>query len=113
MKIGTSLALIAVGLILTYAVDFELPGLEIGAFGAILFFVGLLGLIVTVGLEIAAHRPRRPPQVRRQPRPEPVRRDESYDPVIPLARRPRDPEQGRTQVSREPGDDETRRLPRR
>jgi hypothetical protein len=40
VKIGTSLALIAVGLILAYAVDFELPGIEVGTLGAILFFAG-------------------------------------------------------------------------
>jgi hypothetical protein len=117
VKIGTSLALIAVGLILAYAVDFELPGIEVGTLGAILFFVGLLGLIVTLALEVAARRGPRPPRAprapRRQPPPrEPVRRD-TYDPVVPPSQHPRDFDRERTQVLREPGDDETRRLPRR
>lgn len=111
MKIGTSLALVAVGLILAYAVDFDVPGIEVATLGAILFFVGLLGLIVTVGLEVAARRPPRPAR-RPEPRREPVRRD-TYDPVIGLPERSRDPSRERTQVIREPGDDETRRLPRR
>ncbi|MBA2517105.1 MAG: hypothetical protein H0V22_07310 [Solirubrobacterales bacterium] len=114
MKIGTSLFLVAIGLILAYAVDFEVPGLEVSTLGAILFLVGVLGLIVTVGLEVAARRAHRPlrPRPQPQPRREPARRD-TYDPVIPLPARPRDPAREATQVLREPGEDETRRLPRR
>lgn len=112
MRIGTSLALVAVGLILAYAIDFEVPGIEVRTLGAILFFVGLLGLIVTVGLEVASRRPPRPRPAPREPRRAPVSPD-PYDPVIPLDRRPRDRARESTQVLRDPEDDETRRLPRR
>lgn len=112
MRIGTSLALIAVGLILAYAVDFDLPGIEVSVLGSILFFVGLLGLILTVWLETAARRPRResrPP--RPEPRREPVR--DAYDPVVGSPRPPRDRSREETQVLRAPENEETRRLPRR
>jgi len=112
VKIGTSLTLMAVGLILAYAVDFELPGIEVGTLGAILFFVGTLGLIVAVALEVAARRPPRRPA----PRPAPVSREPArrpYDPVVGVQPSRRDPSRERTQVLRDPGDDETRRLPRR
>ena len=59
MRIGTSLALVAVGLVLAYAVDFEVPGIELRTLGSILFFVGLLGLALSVGLEVLAGRRRR------------------------------------------------------
>jgi hypothetical protein len=116
VKIGTSLMLVAFGLILAYAVDFELPGIEIRVLGSILFFVGLLGLLVTVGMEVAAQHARHP----RGPR-EPRLRDRDtearfartsarpYDPVIPARRPPRRDDEPPTGVL----DDETRRLPRR
>ena len=111
MKIGSALALIAVGLILSYAVDFELPGIDIGALGAILFYIGLLGLVVTIGLEIAANRARHPPRPkapRRERSVEPPPRApaprDRYDPIQPLPARPR------PQPRRDPADDETRRL---
>jgi len=116
VKIGSALALIAVGLILSYAVDFELPGVDVGALGAILFYIGVLGLLVTVGLEIAANRARHPPRPRaprreRAAEPPPVPRT-PYDPIQPLPARPRPPEpsRDRTRVIRDPSDDETRRL---
>jgi hypothetical protein len=112
VKLGTSLLLVAVGLILAYAVDFELPGIEIRTLGSILFFVGLLGLLVSVGMEVVAHRARYP----REPRPRP--RDEGrferpaappYDPVVPARRPPRRDDEPPTGVL----DERTRRLPRR
>jgi hypothetical protein len=113
VKIGTSLTLVAVGLILSYAVDFELPGIDRGSLGAILFYVGLLGLIVSVGLEIAQNRAPRAPKPRREPKrerePEPRRRPPAqapYDPIVPAHERDR--------ALRELGpDDKTRRLPPR
>ena len=63
MRIGTSLALVAVGLVLAYAVDFEVPGIELRVLGSILFFVGLLGLA----------RLRRPRGPARPPPPGPAR----------------------------------------
>ena len=96
VRIGTSLLLIAVGAILAYAVDVDVPGIDIETLGAILFYVGLLGLVVTVGLELHANRRPRPPAAPR-PRPrEPERRPPPYDPVV-----------------RDRGDEPTRVVPRR
>lgn len=114
MRIGSSLTLVAVGLILAYAVDFEVPGLEVWALGAILFYVGLLGLLISIGLEVMAGRARRPPRPRPRaeaPRREPAPR-EAYDPVLP--RRPPTPRHDaaddRTRVLGDQPDEETRRL---
>ena len=96
MRIGTSLLLIAVGAILAYAVDVDIPGIDIETLGAILFYVGLLGLVVTVGLELHANRrpraPAPPPAPARERRPPPP----PYDPVV-----------------RDRGDEPTRVVPRR
>jgi hypothetical protein len=102
MRIGTSLALVAVGLVLAYAVDFEVPGIELQTLGSILFFVGLLGLALSVGLEVMAGRRRRGPAPRRRQAPPPPERAPraAYDPIV----RPR---------PRDPSEDETRRLPPR
>jgi len=106
VRIGTSLLLIAVGLVFAYAVDFELPGIEIGTLGSILFFVGLLGLAVSVGLEVMDGRARRPPRPRPEPaRPPAAQERPEWDPVMP-ARGGRSP----SARPRDPADDETRRL---
>jgi uncharacterized YccA/Bax inhibitor family protein len=57
MRTTTSLALIAVGAILAYAVDLTVPGVDLGVLGTILVLVGILGLLLTVGLELARRRP--------------------------------------------------------
>lgn len=109
MRIGTSITLIIVGLILAAAIEFDIPVIDLGALGSILFIVGLLGLVVTVGLELARNRPPRPRRQRprddaereaARPRPE-----RPYDPVLP--QRPRSPR--RPPPSEEP----TRVAPRR
>jgi hypothetical protein len=109
MRIGSALALIAVGLILSYAVDFTVPGIDVGTLGAILFFVGLLGLAVTLGLELASQRARHPRAPRRPAPYVPPRDERAYDPVLPRRDRSADP----TSVLADPADDRTRRLPRR
>lgn len=48
MAIGTSIFLIAVGAILTFAVDATIGGLDIDTVGIILMVVGALGLIVSM-----------------------------------------------------------------
>lgn len=55
MYLGSALALIAGGLILALAVDFDISGIDIQMIGWILFFVGLVGAI----MELAVFRPRR------------------------------------------------------
>ncbi|MDP9397707.1 MAG: DUF6458 family protein [Actinomycetota bacterium] len=47
MGIGASIVLIAVGLILALAVEFDLNGLDIQVIGWILTVVGIIGLIMT------------------------------------------------------------------
>lgn len=47
MGIGASIFLIAVGLILALAVDFNVSGLDINVIGWILVVVGIVGLIMT------------------------------------------------------------------
>ena len=55
MYLGTALVLIAGGLILALAVDFDIAGIDIETIGWILFIVGVIGAI----LELAVFRPRR------------------------------------------------------
>ncbi len=110
MRIGSALALITVGLILSYAVDFTVPGIDVGTLGAILFFVGLLGLAVTLGLEVARTRAQHPrPPRRPAPSVPPRGHPDPYDPVLPRRDRSADP----TSVLADPADERTRRLPRR
>lgn len=48
MATGTSIFLIAVGAILTFAVDVTVSGLDLDAVGVILMIAGLLGVIVSL-----------------------------------------------------------------
>lgn len=50
MRIGSSIALIAIGLILALAVNFSLSGVDIQLVGWILVVVGIIGLVVSVAL---------------------------------------------------------------
>jgi hypothetical protein len=50
MRIGSSLALLAVGLILALAVRDSIAGIDLALVGWILAGVGLVGLIITVSL---------------------------------------------------------------
>jgi uncharacterized membrane protein YidH (DUF202 family) len=67
MAIGTSIALIAIGAILRFAVDFEITGIQIHTVGLILMIVGILGLAIGLAMMIAASR-------RPDPRDAPTRR---------------------------------------
>src|SRR3954465_8819365 len=84
MRIAPALLLTALGAILADAVTFSVPGIDLNALGAVLFFVGLLWLALEVTLALAAQR-RRPP---RRPTPPPVRQRPTapYDPVLPPRR---------------------------
>ena len=48
MGFGTSLFLIAVGAILTFAVEVDADGLNLDAVGVILMIVGLIGLVASM-----------------------------------------------------------------
>lgn len=48
MGIGVSLILIAVGAVLTWAVDATVSGLNINAVGVILMIVGVVGLLLSL-----------------------------------------------------------------
>ena len=68
MAIGTSIALIAIGAILKFAVSFSITGIDINIVGLILMIVGILGLALSVVMMIAGS-PRRD-----DPRDAPTRR---------------------------------------
>jgi len=48
MRIGGSLALIAIGAILKWAISDQVSGVNLGVIGIILMVVGVIGLIITV-----------------------------------------------------------------
>ena len=50
MRIGSSIALIAVGLILALAVNIDVDGLDLDLIGWILAAVGVVGLLVSLAL---------------------------------------------------------------
>jgi hypothetical protein len=50
MRIGSSIALIAIGLILALAVNFSLSGIDVQLVGWILVVVGIVGLVVSVAV---------------------------------------------------------------
>jgi len=55
MRLGTAIVLIALGAILTFAVEFDVSGIDLRVVGWILMIVGALGLV----LEVAVWAPRR------------------------------------------------------
>ena len=48
MELGTSLFLIAVGAILTFAINADISGIEISTVGIILMIVGAIGLLISL-----------------------------------------------------------------
>ena len=48
MELGTSLFLIAVGAILTFAVNADISGIEISTVGIILMIIGAIGLLISL-----------------------------------------------------------------
>lgn len=48
MYLGTGLFLLALGAILTWAVDFDVGGLEVNTIGVILMVVGAVGIIASL-----------------------------------------------------------------
>ena len=70
MGIGVSLILIAVGAILTWAVNTEVSGVDIQTVGVILLVVGIAGALLSLVFLVVLGRPRR----RQWPAPHHVRR---------------------------------------
>ncbi|HXV93096.1 MAG TPA: DUF6458 family protein [Pseudonocardia sp.] len=72
MRIGSSIALIAVGLVLALAVNIDLAGVDLRLVGWILAAVGAVGLVLTLTLWRPASRAttvvREEPVVRDDPR---------------------------------------------
>ncbi len=58
IRIGSSIGLIAVGLILALAVDFDISGVDLSLVGWILAVVGVLGLVASLAMTRRATRPR-------------------------------------------------------
>jgi Domain of unknown function (DUF6458) len=54
MRLGTAIVLLALGAILTFAVEFDVSGVNINVIGWILMIVGALGIV----LELAVWGPR-------------------------------------------------------
>jgi len=48
MSIGASIALIAVGAILAFAIDTSIEGIEISTIGLILMVAGVIGLVISL-----------------------------------------------------------------
>ncbi|RFS85822.1 hypothetical protein D0T12_12670 [Actinomadura spongiicola] len=69
MTIGGSIALIIIGAILAYAVNYEFSGIDIRLVGVILMVGGLIGLVVGLVRIASARRTverRPPPRVREE-----------------------------------------------
>ncbi|TDD37385.1 hypothetical protein E1287_08415 [Actinomadura sp. KC06] len=73
MTIGGSIALLIIGAILAYAVDYEFSGVDIRLVGVILMIGGLIGLVIGVIRIVSARR-----AIERRPPPQHVR-EEYYD----------------------------------
>jgi tetrahydromethanopterin S-methyltransferase subunit E len=78
MRIGSSIGLIAVGLILALAVNFDVDGLDVQQIGWILAVVGVIGLVVSL---VMARRAR--PVVTREAYPPVVREEAPLPPTRP------------------------------
>lgn len=78
MRIGSSIGLIAVGLILALAVNFDVKGLDLQQIGWILAIVGVVGLVVSL---MMARRVR--PVVARDDYPPVVREEAPLPPARP------------------------------
>ena len=75
MYIGPSIALIAIGAILRFAVNFDISGIEIHTVGTILMIVGILGVALSLVLMLSGGRRR---DVSRDPYDASTRRDHRY-----------------------------------
>jgi TRAP-type C4-dicarboxylate transport system permease small subunit len=83
VTIGAGLALIIVGAILAYAVEYDISGLDIKVVGVILMVGGLIGLVIGLIRLVSARRGVGPP-----PGP-PTYEDRYYDDTYDYDRPPR------------------------
>ncbi len=60
MTIGTSIALIAIGAILKYAVDWSISGIDLQTVGVILMIVGVVGLALGLVMMLSGRNGRGP-----------------------------------------------------
>jgi uncharacterized membrane protein YidH (DUF202 family) len=72
VTIGGSIALLIIGAILAYAVNYDVSGIDIRLVGVILMIGGLVGLVIGIVRMVSARR-----AVDRRP-PPPVVREEHY-----------------------------------
>jgi outer membrane biosynthesis protein TonB len=98
MRYGTALLLIAAGAIAAYAVTWSPTFIDVQTAGQIVMLVGVLGLGVTLVVDLAPYRAAR--RASRPPEPRPAREPEPPWPVV-----------GRPEADRH--DQPTRKLPRR
>ena len=56
MRIGSSLALIAIGAILKFAVTISVSGISLSTVGVVLMVVGIAGLVISLVLASTARR---------------------------------------------------------
>ncbi|HTK61230.1 MAG TPA: DUF6458 family protein [Pseudonocardia sp.] len=89
MGIGASIAMIAIGAIIKYALPGSVLGIHLGVIGVILMIVGVLGLAVTVLVFMPrSRRPVEPAYVTREPM---VDEDPRYVERAPVERGPVEP----------------------
>jgi hypothetical protein len=81
VTIGGSIALIIIGAILAYAVNYDISGIDIRLVGVILMIGGLIGLVIGIVRIMSARR-----AVDRRPPPAAVR-EEYYEDDYPARRR--------------------------
>ncbi|MEO3827211.1 DUF6458 family protein [Actinomadura sp. B10D3] len=74
MTIGGSIALIIIGAILAYAVNYDLSGIDLRLVGVILMVGGLIGLVIGLFRIMSARR-----TVDRRPAPPPVHEEHYYE----------------------------------
>jgi uncharacterized membrane protein len=56
MRLGSSLALIAIGAILTFAVTVSFRGIDLSTVGVVLMVVGIAGLVISLVMANTARR---------------------------------------------------------
>lgn len=85
MGIGASIFLIAIGLILAFAVEFEVAGIDIQVIGLILAAAGVVGIILTLAVFAPRRRAATRETVVERPAAERVVEERRYDDGRPPA----------------------------